>query len=35
MDVKEIRYNIDMFGNTVIEEIDVHYFYDEWADFDD
>lgn len=35
MDVKVTEYDVDMHGNTVKQEVSVHYFYDEWADFDD
>ena len=35
MDIKQTRYDIDMHGNQYSYEVDVHYYYDEWADFDD
>lgn len=35
MKVKATVYDIDMFGNEYTEEVDIEYFFDEWADFDD
>ena len=35
MDVVATEYDIDMHGDTVEQKVDIRYFYDEWADFDD
>ena len=35
MDVVTTEYDVDMHGNTVKQKVNVHYFFDEWADFDD
>ena len=35
MEVKATVFDTDMFGNEYSEEVDIHYSFDEWADFDD
>lgn len=35
IETTRIEFDIDMWGNTVTEEVDVTYYDDEWWDFDD
>ena len=35
MKVSATRFETDMYGNTFEEKVDITYFFDEWADFDD
>lgn len=35
MDVNETRYDIDMYGSRYSYDVDVHYYFYEWADFEE